>query len=245
MTKTLIPCDCLGTQALDAKALSKATGLQVMPVCSALCTTDLPRAAEALTQGNAVLCCTQESRVFEALAADLDLPPPALLDLRDRAGWSADPRSKLPKMAALTAEAMLPAAPEKALDVISEGLCLVLGAADVALAAAEQLAPHLGVTVLLEEAEDLPDSRAYEVITGRLRRAQGALGQFRVTIDALRQVQPGGRGSLTLTEPRDGGISDCDIVLDLRRAPPLFPAPEKREGYLRADPGNPLAVAPC
>ncbi|MGR3480621.1 4Fe-4S binding protein [Salipiger marinus] len=243
MTKTLIPCDCLGTQALDAKALSKATGLQVMPVCSALCTADLSRAAEALTQGNAVICCTQESRVFEALAADLDLPPPALLDLRDRAGWSADPRSKLPKMAALTAEAMLPAAPEKALDVISEGLCLVLGAADVALAAAEQLAPHLGVTVLLEEAEDLPDSRAYEVITGRLRRAQGALGQFRVTIDALRQVQPGGRGSLTLTEPRDGGISDCDIVLDLRRAPPLFPAPEKREGYLRADPGNPLAVA--
>ncbi len=27
------------------------------------------------------------------------------------------------------------------------------------------------------------------------------------------------------------------------RRTPLFPAPEKREGYLRADPGKPLAVA--
>ncbi|WP_172327366.1 4Fe-4S binding protein [Mangrovicoccus sp. HB161399] len=243
MSKTLITCDCMGSQTIDAAALSAATGLEVAPPCKALCTDQAALAAKALTQGNAVLCCTQESRVFEALADELGTAPAPLLDLRDRAGWSADPASKLPKMSALAAEALLPAAPEKSLDVVSEGLCLILGAPEAALAAAAQLAPHLGVTVLLEEAGELPDARSFDVIEGRLRKAQGALGQFRVTIDALRQIEPGGRGSFALGAPQDGGISDCDIILDLRRAPPLFPAHEKREGYLRADPGSLPAVA--
>lgn len=243
MTKTLITCDCMGTQSIDAKALSEATGFEVTPPCKALCTSQIELAAKGLTQGNAVLCCTQEARTFEALADELELEPAPLLDLRDRAGWSADEGSKLPKMSALAAEAVLPAAPEKSLDVISEGLCLILGAPEVALEAADQLAPHLGVTVLLESSDDLPDTRAYDVVTGRLRKAQGALGQFRVTIDALRMIEPGGRGSFTLTEPRDGGVSECDVILALRRDAPLFPAHEKREGYLRADPGRPQAVA--
>jgi len=81
------------------------------------------------------------------------------------------------------------------------------------------------------------------VVTGRLRRASGALGQFTVAIDSLRQVEPGGRGARTLTPPQDGGLSDCDILLDLRGDTPLFPAHEKREGYLRADPGHPPSVA--
>ena len=128
MTKTLITCDCMGTQSIDAKALSEATGFEVTPPCKALCTSQIELAAKGLTQGNAVLCCAQESRTFEALAEELDLEPAPLLDLRDRAGWSADEATKLPKMSALAAEAMLPAAPEKSLDVISEGLCLILGA---------------------------------------------------------------------------------------------------------------------
>ncbi|MDG4951547.1 4Fe-4S binding protein, partial [Weeksellaceae bacterium KMM 9724] len=36
---------------------------------------------------------------------------------------------------------------------------------------------------------------------------------------------------------------ECDVILDLRKgAAPLFPAPSKREGYLRADPGDRAAV---
>ncbi|WP_372885366.1 4Fe-4S binding protein [Shimia sp.] len=244
MVKSLITCDCLGTQTLDTKALAEATGLDVPPACSALCTTQIDRAAAALQQEGAIFCCTQEGRVFDALAEELDRPAPPLLDLRDRAGWTADSAPTLPKMSALVAEALLPAAAQKTLDVVSEGLCLILGSADVALPAAEALKQHLGVTVLLGSAtEDLPDSRDYDVVSGRLRRASGALGQFEVVIDALRQLEPGGRGGLTLGAPRDGGRSDCDIILDLRRETPLFPAHEKREGYLRADPGHPAAVA--
>ena len=243
MTKSLITCDCSGTQTIDANALSQATGLDVRPPCSALCTTQIEQAQAALADPDVVFCCTQEARVFAELAEALDRPAPPTLDLRDRAGWSDDDVSKLPKMSALIADAMLPAEPEKTLDVISEGLCLILGPAAVALDAAEQLKDHLGVTVLLSEAAGIPDTRAYDAVVGRLRRASGAFGQFEVVIDALQQVDPGGRGAFTLTDPQDGARSACDIILDLRGDTPLFPAHEKRDGYLRADPGHAPGVA--
>jgi ferredoxin len=243
MAKALITCDCEGSQTIDSPALAKATGLVVPAACSALCTRQIDVAAKALKEGDAILCCTQEARVFAELADELGLPPAPLLDLRDRAGWSDDPASKLPKMSALAAEALLAAPVEKSLDVASQGLCLILGQGDVAFAAAEQLKDFLGVTLLLENAAEMPDTRDYDVITGRLRRAKGALGQFEVVIDALQQVDPSGRGPLRLSAPRDGAVSQCDLILDLRGGQPLFPAPEKREGYLRADPAHPPAVA--
>ncbi len=243
MSKTLITCDCLGTQTIDADGLATATGLAVPKPCSALCTTQIDRAAAALQDSDTIICCTQEARVFEDLAAELELPPAPLLDLRDRAGWTDDSAQTLPKMSALAAEALLPAAPSKTIDVISEGLCLILGPAQIALEAAEQLKDFLGVTVLLDGAEDVPDARDYDIVVGKLHSARGALGQFDLRIDALQMVQPGGRGGFTLTEPRDGGATQCDVILDLRGETPLFPAHEKREGYLRADPGHPAGVA--
>ncbi|SDX84385.1 4Fe-4S binding protein [Citreimonas salinaria] len=243
MVKSLITCDCLGSQTVDADALSRAAGLHVRTPCTALCTRQIDLAAAALTEGDAVFCCTQEARTFDALAEELGVDPAPVLDLRDRAGWTEDTRSNVPKMSALIAESLLPPAAEKSLDVVSEGLCLVIGRAEVALPAAEQLSDHLSVTVLLAEGDEIPDTRAYDVITGRLRRATGALGQFEVAIDALRQIEPGGRGGFALTEPKDGGVSQCDVIVDLRGDVPLFPAHDKREGYLRADPAHPPAVA--
>ena len=180
MTKSLITCDCLGTQAIDAEGLARATGLAVASPCTALCTTQIDRAAAAMTEsgGEAIFCCSQERATFEALADELDLPTPPLLDLRDRAGWTSDSAPTLPKMAALVAEAILPATPQKSLDVVSEGLCLILGPAAVALDAAQALKDHLGVTVLLSDAADLPDNRDFDVVVGQLRQASGAHGQF-------------------------------------------------------------------
>ncbi|MGR3502595.1 MAG: (4Fe-4S)-binding protein, partial [Pseudaestuariivita sp.] len=222
----------MGTQSIDSARLSEATGFDVRPACSALCMGEITTAAEAIQAGDAILCCTQEARRFEALADELDLPPSPTLDLRDRAGWTSDTASTLPKMSALIAEATLPAAPTKTMDVVSEGLCLILGPASVTIPAAEQLSEHLGVTVLLENAEDLPETRGYDVVIGRMRRATGALSQFDVRIDALQQIVPGGRGGFTLTAPQDGAASGCDILIDLTGGQPLFPAHEKREGYL-------------
>ena len=246
MSKTLITCNCGGSFDIDTAALSGATGLAVKPACSALCTGDIAKAAAAIEDGETIFCCTQEGRVFADLAAELDRDDPPLLDLRDRAGWSEDPAPKLPKMSALMAEAMLPARGAKTRDVISEGLCLILGPSKTALPAAAQLAPFLSVTVLLDPS-DQPDSpalvRDFDVIQGRLRSATGAFGGFDVQIDALAELDPSGRGEMRFTAPQDGANSQCDIILDLTGAPALFPAPQKREGYLRADPAHAPSVA--
>ena len=42
--------------------------------------------------------------------------------------------------------------------------------------------------------------------------------------------------------PKNGAVSRCDIVLDLSGGAPLFTAADLRDGYLRADPGDPAAV---
>lgn len=243
MPKQLILCDCSGSQMLDREGLEQATGLSCSRLHSALCTAEIDRAAKAIEAGDALICCRQEARIFEDLAADLGVDPPPLVDLRDRAGWSDDLASKLPKMTALIAEANLTAVPEKTVDVVSEGLCLIVGAADAVLPAAERLAPVLGVTVLLTDGGDPPEDRSYDAIRGRIVQARGALGRFELRIDALQEVEPGGRGTLRWSAPRDGGQTRCDIILDLGGTTPLFPAPDKREGYLRADPGSLTAVA--
>ncbi|WP_425039016.1 4Fe-4S binding protein [Primorskyibacter sp. S187A] len=243
MAKTLITCSCLGTQEIDADALAGQTGLSVSKPCAALCMGNIDHAAAAIQSGDAILCCTQEERRFEQLAEELEQPMPPVLDLRDRAGWTADTASTLPKMSALAAEALLPAPLEKTMDVVSEGLCLILGAPDVALAAAEALQEHLGVTVLLDHGDDMPPMAKHDIVIGRLRSATGALGQFDVRIDGLQMPSPAGRGSAELSPARDHASTQCDIILDLRGDTPLFPAHEKREGYLRADPGRPAAVS--
>ncbi|MFD1157790.1 4Fe-4S binding protein [Roseovarius aestuarii] len=243
MSKQLILCDCSGSQQIDVDSLEQATGLACSKLHSGLCTHQIDAAQAAIATGEAIICCRQEARIFQELADELEVAEPPLIDLRDRAGWTGDDASTLPKMAALVAEATLTAAPEKAVDVISEGLCLIIGASDVALPAAEKLSDVLSVTALLTDDTEPPESRTFDVIRGTIARVKGALGQFDLSINNLQQVDPGGRGALNWTVPRDGGQTGCDVILDLTRGSPLFPAPEKREGYLRADPGSLPAMA--
>ncbi|GGE48614.1 4Fe-4S binding protein [Actibacterium pelagium] len=243
MIKSLILCNCSETFELDAEALSSATGLACSKVHSGLCTTQTEQAAKAIAAGDAIFCCGQEQTFFEELAAELEAPTPAFLDLRDRAGWSADGGSKLPKMTALVSEANLPAPSTKTVDILSEGLCLIIGTGDVAFAAADQLKDFLSVSVLLTDDSAPVDSRDFDVLRGHLKSAKGALGNFDIRIDALQQPSLGGRGERGWSEPRNGARSQCDIILDLTGGTPLFPAPEKREGYLRADPGSIGAVS--
>lgn len=242
MAKQLILCDCSGSQEIDSERLSDVTGLSCSKMHSALCTSQTDSAAAAIGAGDAVICCTQEQRLFEEIAGEIGAPSPAFLDLRDRAGWTADEGDLLPKMSALVAEAALDTSAAKTVDVVSEGLCLIVGSGDVALAAAKRLQDSLAVTVLLTGDDEPPMSRDFDVVRGQLRQASGALGQFQVTIDALQQLDTTGR-SWSWTAPRDGGRSECDIILDLTGGTPLFPAHEKREGYLRADPKGVQAVA--
>ncbi|SEO44809.1 4Fe-4S dicluster domain-containing protein [Salinihabitans flavidus] len=241
MAKRLILCDCAGSQSLDSNALEEATGVRCSRVHSALCTAEIESAARFIQEGDAILACQQEAPRFEELAAELTSEIPHFVDIRDRAGWSDDV-SATAKMAALIAESQVQTPTAKSLDVTSEGVCLVMGTADIAYPVAERLSRSLAVTVLVTDDEDPPLSRDFEVIRGRLKRAQGSMGHFRLRIDQLQILQPAGRGAFTFTAPRDGAETECDVILDLSGGTPLFPAPHKRDGYLRADPGHAGAV---
>lgn len=245
MAARLLLCSCGATQSPDPEAIGAATGHACSRLHSGLCGHEADLAARALAEGDVIIACGQEASFFEALAEDAGAPPPRCVDIRDRAGWSADPADKTPKIAALLAMAGTAPPPAKTMDVVSEGMCLILGPAAVALPAAEQLAEALSVTCVTTDAPDLAPAgaRRFDCHQGRLRTAAGAFGRFEVTFDGFRAADPAGRGALTLGAPRDGATSTCDLILDLRGGAPLFPAHEKRDGYLRADPGDPLAVA--
>lgn len=245
MSAKLLLCSCGGTQSPDPAAIGIATGLVCSRLYSGLCTGEAQSAAKAIAAGDAIIACGQESAFFEALAEDLDAPAPLMIDIRDRAGWSDDPSDKTPKIAALVALAQLAKPPEKTVDVVSEGLCLVLGKADVVLPVAEQLSGSLSVTCVTTDAPEMMPRgpRPFDCHQGRLKSAQGSMGRFTVEFDDFRAGEPGGRGVLQFSPARSGAKSECDLILDLRGEPALFPAHEKRDGYIRADPGNPLAVA--
>lgn len=243
MEKTFLLCDCLGSQDIDAPALSRATGLPCSKVYSCLCTDQIGTAAEAMAAGNTVIACQQERPRFEELAAEINAEVPQFVDIRDRAGWHDDQGDATPKMAALMAEQQLAAPAPRVMDVVSEGTCLIMAPPALALEVAETVADTLAATMLWQGDYDGAVDPRFHVVKGDLRKASGALGDFSLTFDQLQMLIPGGRGVPSFTAPRDGAKSQCDIILDLTGNTSLFPAPHKRDGYLRADPGSKPAVA--
>lgn len=243
MDKKLILCDCLGTQRLDPAALSEASGRACSRIFTEACGRDLQAVAAIASEGGALIACQQQATLFREMAEDAGAELDGFLDLRDRAGWSEQAAHSGPKMAALAAVATLARPPEKSIDVVSHGTCLLVGPLEPVMEAAEQLSATLAVTVLVEGAPEVTPPAGFDMISGRIARASGTLGNFDLRIDGFRQMIAGGRGAAGWTEPRDGAFSQCDIIVDLRGATPLFPAPEKRDGYLRADPGSKPAVA--
>ncbi|MEM0950205.1 MAG: 4Fe-4S binding protein [Pseudomonadota bacterium] len=240
MTKKLLLCDCLGSQSIDAAAISKNDGLACSKIYTSLCLDQLDQAAAEIAEGGVIVACQQERARFEELAADIEADVAGFVDLRDRAGWGEGDASA--KMAALAAEAALELPIGKTVDVTSEGTCLIIGGS-VALQAASDLCDTLAVTVLLDNPEDIPTGRKFDCVIGHIKKVRGALGGFTVSFNDFQQIVPGGRGAFALTNPQDGVVSDCDIVLDLSGGTAFVQAPDKREGYLRADPAHPPSVA--
>ncbi len=244
MTTKLILCDCLGSQSVDTQGLCEATGFTAGTLMTDACGSQIEQTAKMLSgDGQIMVACQQQARLFTELAEEIGADAPAFVDIRDRAGWTDVGENPQAKMAALLAEAALPVPGEKTIDIASHGTCLVIGGSDAAAQAAQDLSASLAVTLLLPEQTDADPSGDFETIAGKLARAKGSLGQFELRIDRFQQVVAGGRGTPGWTDARDGAASACDIILDLSGDTPLFPAPEKRDGYLRADPGSAPSVA--
>ena len=109
---------------------------------------------------------------------------------------------------------------------------------------ANLLKDHLDVTVLIEPPAAIAPPRRtdFPVAKGKVRNARGHVGAFEVTVDDFAQAAPSSRRALVFGPSRNDARSSCDIILDLTGGPAFFPAADLRDGYLRADPGNPAAM---
>ncbi len=137
-----------------------------------------------------------------------------------------------------------PTPPPPFVQLESAGVVLICGRDETAVEAAELLKDHLDVTVLIEPPAGIivPRTTEFPVAKGKVRNASGHLGAFKVIVDDFAQATPSSHGALMFGPPRDNARSSCDIILDLTGRSAFFPAPDLRDGYLRADPGNPAAM---
>lgn len=245
----LLVCSCQGTMQIDGAALAAGLGLaEALPVHRELCRAGIQSYRSALErQATVHVACTQEAPLFREIAEDAGYDGARLTftNIRERAGWCTAGSQVLPKMTALLAEAAHVSKPAGLLTLESKGVCLVYGAGQVARDAAQALAGRLSVTLLLSDAGDaIPPSRGdVPIYKGRIKRLSGHLGAFDVQVDGYAPMLPFSRRSLEFAMPRDGARSTCDIVVDLSGGKPLMSEPDRRDGYLRADPGQPAAVA--
>jgi hypothetical protein len=165
-------------------------------------------------------------------------------NIRENAGWSAEAAKAGPKMAALVAAAAMPMPEVPFTQIESAGIALVYGRDERAIEASSLLKEHLDITTLITRPDDLvpPRTTNFPIVKGTIRAAKGHLGAFEIVVDDYASPRPSSRGVLTFGPTRDGAVSRCDILLDITGGPPLFPAADLRDGYLRADPGDPAAV---
>lgn len=250
--KRVLICDCEGTMTLDGNAIGKACGQRIQGrVNTQLCRSQIENFEAALRdEAPLLVCCTQEAPIFLEAAEGVEgAPSLSFTNIRERAGWSKagqdEPRSLTPKIAALIAEAALDLAGTTTVSLQSSGVLLVIGSDETAIDAAKQLADRLDVTVLLTgKAADVipPAVNDVPILRGRIRHAEGHFGAFRVVLDGHAFAEPSSRGALQFGNARKEGVSECDLILDLRGETPLFRAPEKRDGYFCPDPANPAAV---
>ena len=187
-TSSCILCSCNGTMPLDAGALARALELAgAPPVRTMLCQKELAAFADG-AQGDVVVACTQEARLFGEVAEEGgETQTIRFVNIRETGGWSAEARGATPKIAALLAAGRRCPSPRRcrASRYQSEGQLLIVGPARRRAAAGpKRCRAQLGVTVLVTgrtAGAELPAERAIpDRIPGSSRKLSGWLGAFEV-----------------------------------------------------------------
>ncbi len=242
----ILICSCEDTMPLDAEAVRRGCRGAQVTTARQLCRAELDRFLTMAAKDEPLtVACTQEAALFSEVASDGGRKAGiTYTNIRETAGWSADAAEAGPKMAALIAAAAesLPGVPVVNLE--SEGIILVYGRDERAIEAGNLLKEHLDVTVLVKPPAAIASPRATEfpVAKGTIRAAKGHLGAFEIVVDDFALPAPSSRGSLAFGPSRDGAVSRCDVMLDLSGGTALFSAADLRDGYLRADPDDPVAM---
>lgn len=244
--RAVFVCSCEKSMPAYGDFVARACKGAQVKSADQLCGAELEHVRSALKAGGAVtIACTQLAPLFQEVAEDVGFTGDlAFANIRETAGWSEQAAAAGPKAAALVAMAAVPVAPPTSVSLASSGVVLIYGRDETAIEAGRRLADELDVTVLLSRPGDVVPNRVWDfpVVQGTIRNAQGHLGAFEVTVDDFALPSPSSRERLRFGMARDGASSTADIILDLTGGVPLFPAPELRAGYLRADPGDRAGV---
>ncbi|MBM3524197.1 MAG: 4Fe-4S dicluster domain-containing protein, partial [Alphaproteobacteria bacterium] len=240
-----ILCSCEQTMPLDPATLAEGCGGKVQSA-DQLCRRQIDVFKSILAEGETLTVgCVQEAPLFSEIAAELGAADRvAFANIRETAGWAKEAANAAPKMAALLAAASEPTRDVPLLTMSSRGVTLVYGRDEGAIEAGRRLADKLDITVLLTRPGQIAPPRvtAFPVLKGTIRAAKGHLGAFELTVDDFAQPAPSSRAALTFGPARNGAVSRCDLIVDLSGGTPMFSAHELRDGYLRADPADRVAI---
>ena len=242
--KTILLCSCEDTMHLDTAAVRSGCRKSEIATFRQLCRVELDQfRSAAKAEGSLTVGCMQEVPLFSDEAGERPRPID-FVNLRETAGWSTEGDRAGPKMAALLAAAAEPTPDFPLVNMSSEGVILIYGRDETAIEAGRLLADHLDVSVMITRPAQIapPSTISFPIVKGTIRNAKGHFGSFELTIDDYAAPRPSSRDAFIFEAPRDGAASRCDLVLDLSGGPPLFPAHDLRDGYLRADPRDPAAM---
>lgn len=243
--RNILICSCEDTVPLDGEKVRRACRDSVVIEGRQFCRAELDRVRKAAAGGEpVVIACTQEAPLFNEVAEEGGADAPTFVNIRETGGWAKDAAEAGPKMAALIAATASPAPDVSFVSLSSDGVTLLYGKDERVVEAAELLKEHLDVTVLIKAGSELTPRRVTEfpVVRGVIRAAKGYLGAFELTVDDYAAPAPSSRGAFAFGAAKNGAVSRCDILIDLSGGPSLFPAADLRDGYLRADPGDPAAI---
>lgn len=241
----ILICSCEDTMPLDRDAVGRACRGATVTSTRHLCRSELGLfKAIAADPAPLMIGCTQEAALFSEVAAEAGRAAITYANIRESAGWSNEAAEAGPKMAALLAAAAEPMPPPPSVALESNGVILIYGRDEQAIEAGNLLKDHLDVTVLIRPPANVAPQRMndFPLAKGLIRSAKGHLGAFEIVVDDFAQAAPSSRDALSFGPSRNGALSRCDIILDLSNGGALFAAHDLRDGYLRADPGDPAAV---
>jgi ferredoxin len=244
--RKILICTCEDTMPLDGAMVRRVCKNADVIEGRQFCRSEIERFRKAATGGDTItVACTQEAPIFTEVAAEVPGEHGLnFVNIRETAGWSKDAMNAGPKMAALLAAADEPEPAIPCVSLSSEGNALLYGSDERVLEAAQLLKDHLDLTVLIKDAGTVLPPRVTEfpLAKGTIRSASGYLGAFDLTIDGYAAPAPSSREGLKFAAPLNGVAKRCDLLIDLSGGPSLFPSADLRDGYLRADPGDPAAV---
>lgn len=239
-------CDCEKTMHMNEDKLTKACKDNYdLSFHNQLCRRQIKSYEDSINTGSCLVACTQEAPLFLEIAEENQLDGNvSFVNIREQAGWSSDTQNITAKMSALLAEASHKSEPSKVRTIESDGLCYIYGEGQVAINTAIRLSKHLPVSLILKQHDNiiLPEVISVPVFKGEIKALSGSLGSFQFSVEDYATMIPSSKETLQFSARKNTEIT-CSLFLDLTGDTPLINAHEKRDGYYRADPENPLAVS--